>query len=403
MNYSVKDVLDYVQEEDVKFIRLAFCDVFGKQKNISIMPQELERAFLNGISIDASAIRGFGCEVNSDLFLHPDPSTLKLLPWRPAHGRVVRMFCDIKHPDGKEFASDTRRILMEAVARAKQNGFAVNFGAEFEFYLFKTDENGNPTRQPYDAAGYMDIAPEDKGENVRREICLNLEQMGIYPESSHHEEGPGQHEIDFRYSDALSAADNTVSFKAVVKTIAARNGLYAEFSPKPISGEPGNGLHINISVSSEENGDRTPQFMAGILRHIREMTAVLNPTEESYFRLGELKAPKYISWSPENRSQLIRIPAAQGKYKRIELRSPDPETNIYLAFALLIHAGLDGIEKNLTPPPPANINLFSASSDVLKQFEALPETLTEAKRLCAQSKFIRGILPKGIIKTIAEL
>lgn len=243
-------------------------------------------------------------------------------------------------------------------------GIRCYFGSEFEFYLFKTDEEGNSTGVPFDRAGYMDIAPEDKGENIRREICFMLVDMGIKPESSHHEEGQGQNEIDFRYSDALSAADNAATFKTVVRTVAMRNGLYADFSPKPMADDSGNGMHINMSIKSDDGKDYTEQFMAGIMTHIGEMTVFLNPVEESYHRLGEKKAPKYITWSKENRSQLIRIPAAKGEFKRIELRSPDPEANPYIAYTLLIHAGLDGIKRNLPchghPPIGDFANNYSA-------------------------------------------
>lgn len=397
MLYSKQDVFDYVEQEDVKFIRLAFCDVSGRQKNISIMPEELERAFEHGISFDASAIPGFGSVVNSDLFLHPIPSTLNVLPWRPSRGKVVKMFCRIKHPDGTSFAMDCRRILEEAVAAAKIEGCTVQFGSEFEFYLFKTDENGDPTQEPFDKAGYMDVAPEDKGENVRREICLMLQNMDIQPESSHHEEGPGQNEIDFRYSDALSAADNAMHFKNVVKTAAMHNGLFADFSPKPIAGHSGNGMHINMSVKCADGIDRSDAFMAGILAHIREITAFLNPTESSYDRLGEKKAPRYITWSPENRSQLIRIPAAKGEYRRIELRSPDPGANPYLAYALLIHAGLDGIRKEMIPPAPVSEDLFRASPEITASLALLPQSLAEAKQAAAESPFTASILPKQML------
>ena len=342
--YSYDEVMTFVEEEDVKFIRLAFCDARGRQKNISIMPLELKRAFTEGISFDASAIAGFGDVVKSDLFLHPDPSTLSVLPWRPSNGRVIRMFCDIKYPDGRRYEKDGRYILKNAIETAKKAGISCFFGAEFEFYLFELDDNGNPTGETFDKAGYMDIAPDDKGENVRREICFNLLEMGISPESSHHEEGPGQNEIDFKYSGALSAADNAVTFKSVVQTIARRNGLFADFSPKPLMHESGNGLHINVSIKSDDGRDLTDSFMAGILDHAVEMTAFLNPVKESYKRVGEKKAPKYVTWSPENRSQLIRIPAVKSSdKKRIELRSPDPCANPYIAYALIIYAGLDGI------------------------------------------------------------
>jgi glutamine synthetase len=396
MIYTAREVYDFVRQEDVKFIRLAFCDVNGKQKNISIMPDELPRAFSDGISFDASAIKGFGDEVGSDLLLFPVPSTLNILPWRSSHGNVIRMFCSMKYPDGTQFEKDSRMILQRAVDAAAAKGVSVQFGAEFEFYLFNTDEKGMPTDEPFDRAGYMDVAPEDRGENARREICLTLLEMGIKPESSHHEEGPGQNEIDFRYSDAMTAADNAMNFMTVVKAAAQRNGIYADFSPKPLPGESGNGLHINMSVKTADGEDHTNAFMAGILAHIKEMTAFLNPTEDSYKRLGEKKAPKYITWSPENRSQLIRIPAAKGEYRRIELRSPDPTANPYIAYALLIMAGLDGIEREFTAPEAVNINLYKADSSVTEPLDRLPASLDEAIAVAEGSDFIRGVIGMNI-------
>lgn len=397
MNYSYEEVLEYIEQEDVKFIRLAFCDIHGRQKNISIMPDEFPRAFFDGISFDASAIDGFSGEIKSDLLLFPIPATLTVLPWRPSHGKVVRMFCDIRYPDGSIFEKDSRSILKNAITTAKNRGYTVYFGSEFEFYLFKTDENGAPTREPFDYAGYMDVAPEDKGENVRREICLTLLDMGINPESSHHEEGPGQNEIDFRYSDAMTAADNAMNFITVVKAAAIHNGLYADFSPKPLKDYSGNGMHINMSIKSSDGVDNTQYFMAGIISHIKEITVFLNPCENSYKRLGEKKAPKYITWSPENRSQLIRIPAAKGEYRRIELRSPDPTANPYLAYAMLIYAGLDGIEKKLPLPDSTNLNLFTADKSVTDSLEALPESLDEATRAARSSDFVTALLPEGFI------
>ena len=396
MLYTEEDVFSYVEAEDVKFIRLVFCDIAGRQKNISIMPQELKRAFSQGISFDASAVAGFGDAAESDLFLFPIPSTLSVLPWRPSRGKVVRMFCQIRYPDGRPFPLDCRALLSKAIREARELGLSVQIGAEFEFSLFKTDADGNPTTQPFDHAGYMDMAPEDKGENVRREICLTLESMGILPESSHHEEGPGQNEIDFRYSDAMTAADNALLFASTVRAVAVSNGLYADFSPKPIPGESGNGMHINISLLQEEGPSVTQYFMAGILDHIREMTAFLNPTEASYRRLGEKKAPKYVTWSPGNRSQLIRIPAAQGEYKRMELRSPDPMVNPHLAYALVIFAGLDGVRRKLLPPEPMNVNLYTAGSELTSSLTALPGSLAEAKKIARESPFIRGVLPEDL-------
>lgn len=397
MNYTAKEVIQFVEEEDVKFIRLAFCDLAGVQKNVSVMPGELARAFADGIAIDASAIDGFGGDVHSDLFLHPDPDTLAVLPWRPEHGKVVRMFCRIAYPDGRTFENDARSLLISAIKEAEKEGYRFNIGSEMEFYLFKTDEKGHPTDEPYDKAGYMDIAPDDKGENVRREICLTLEQMGIIPESSHHEEGPGQNEIDFRYSDPLTAADNAVTFKAVVKTVAARNGLYADFSPKPIKNAPGSGLHINFSVTSKD-GDVNNATIAGVLNRIAETTIFFDPSEVSYLRLGANKAPSYVSWSAENRSQLIRIPAASGKYRRAELRSPDPSANPYLAFAILIYAGLEGINKGMKLPQEADFNFYNADAATLKKYSRLPSSRGEAALKAKGSEFVAGILPKSIIE-----
>ena len=397
MKYSKDEVIQYTQEEDVKFVRLAFCDVFGKQKNISIMPDELPRAFEYGIAFDASAIAGFGDVTSSDLLLHPEAETLMPLPWRPEHGRVMHMFSGISRPDGTPFECDTRALLKKAVAEAKQAGYEFSFGSEQEFYLFQPDENGKPTKEPSDRAGYMDIAPEDRGENVRREICLTLEQMGIRPESSHHEEGPGQNEIDFKYSDALTAADNVVMFQRVVKTVAFRNGLYADFSPKPLKDAPGNGFHINISIHPSADNTELKQVTAGILANVKAMTAFLNPAPQSYDRLGRQKAPGYITWSAQNRSQLVRIPAAVGEYTRVELRSPDPSANPYLAFALLIYAGLEGLKNKAELPEPADINLYTADPEVLAKYDKLPESFAEACEAAASSDFIKKHIPERIL------
>lgn len=402
MKYTKQEVMQFVREEDVKFIRLAFCDVLGKQKNISIMPGELDRAFRYGIAIDASVVRGFGTVAQSDLFLHPDPDTLSILPWRPEHGRVVRMFCTVTYPDGTVFENDSRSILKQAVADAEAAGYRFYFGSEMEFYLFKLDEDGERTDKPYDTAGYMDMAPEDKGENVRREICLSLEKMGIHPESSHHEEGPGQNEIDFRYSDALSAADNAMAFATVVRAIAARNGLWADFSPKPLQDAPGNGFHINMSVHGKDGSTPLTAMIAGVLDKVADMTAFLNPVEQSYERLGNHKAPRYISWSSENRSQLIRVPAATGEYKRAELRSADPEANPYLVFALLIYAGLHGIRNNLELPEAADLNLYTADSETLRQYKRLPSSRAEAQQIAKDSDFIKQHLPQKMINAYCE-
>lgn len=385
--YTESEVLEFVKEEDVKFVRLAFFDLKGKQKNISIMADQLHRAFELGISFDASAIDGFESPDKSDLFLHPDPTTLSVLPWRPNTGKVCRMFCNIKYPDGTPYEKDCRTLLKNAIKYAKEKyNLSLSFGPEVEFYLFKLNEAGESTKIPFDNAGYMDIAPEDKGENIRRDICFTLESMGIIPEASHHEEGPGQNEIDFKYSDALTAADNTATFKWIVRTRAASNGLYADFSPKPLEGQAGSGFHINVSLSDES---KMPNAIAGILKHAEELTYFLNTTEESYNRLGEFKAPKYICWGNQNRSTMIRVPATK-KIKRLEIRSADPECNPYIAFALIIYAALDGIENNLVPPAPVEENLFANTSK--NDIKVLPDTLDLAKKIADESEFVKKVL-----------
>ncbi len=391
MRYTPEEVMEYVREEDVKFIRLAFCDVFGRQRNIAVMADELKRAFDAGIAFDASAIDGFGGEVRSDLFLHPDPSTLRQLPWRPQHGGVAHMFCDIAYPDGTPFPGDTRHVLRQAVRAAEEAGYAFRIGSEIEFYLFKLDEDGDPTKTPYDNAGYMDIAPDDRGENVRREICLTRERMGILPEASHHESGPGQNEIDFRHADPLTAADNAVTFRAVVRTIAAQYGLWADFSPRPLPDKDGSGMHINLSASAPGAGDLLPPLIAGILDRIPAMTLFLNPTENSYERLGRDKAPGFVAWSRENRSRLIRIPAAAEPFRRLELRSPDPSANPYLAFALVLRAGMEGLAQRKEPPAPTDDILPAGALP-------LPRTRDEAVRAALDSDFILTHLPERILR-----
>lgn len=411
-DYTVQEVLQFVEENDVKFIRLAFCDLFGTLKNIAIMKEELPRAFASGISFDASAIKGFMNVTESDLFLFPDPGTLSILPWRPQQGRVVRMFCDIRHPDGQSFAGDGRQYLKEVVERARQRELVCKVGPECEFYLFEADENGQPTRIPHDRAGYLDVAPLDKGENVRREICLTLEEMDIQPESSLHEQGPGQNEIDFRYSDALTAADQLVTFRSVVKAVASRNGLYASFLPKPLEGQPGSGLHINMSLShdgvnlfkkrEEGHSQIAESFLAGVLDHVREMTAFLNPLVNSYSRLGQHEAPGYITWSHQNRSQLIRIPAAKGAYTRMEVRSPDPSCNPYFAIGLLLEAGLTGIEEQRKLPPATDMNLFTASPEAVRGIPRLPQSLIEAVEVAQNSAFLERVLPQQALRRYLE-
>lgn len=381
-----KEVMEYVEEENVKFIRLAFFDVKGHQKNISIQPSELLRAFSTGISFDASSIEGFNDEAHSDLFLVPEPRTLSILPWRSFDGSVVRMYCDIYNPDGTLYKNDTRYLLKQALEQAKKAQIEIRCGNEYEFYLFQLDEKGKATKTPLDRAGYMDIAPFDQGEDVRRQICHYMMEMGMEPEASHHEQGPGQNEIDFRYNNPLLAAEDGATLRWVIKTVAQANGLVANFMPKPLKEEAGNGFHINMSTNSHMD-----EFMAGILNHIKEITLFLNPTENSYDRLGEDKAPKYVSWGYNNRSTLIRIPAGN---KRLELRSPDCLANTFLAYTLLIYAGLDGIEKHMTCMEPTSLNLFKETGE----FDVLPQSLKEAKKLAKNSDFVKKYVPKNILK-----
>ena len=390
-----QEVVEFVQENDVKFIRLAFIDLFGGLKNISIMPTELGRAFSTGISFDASAVKGFYDITHSELFLKPDPNTLTVLPWRPQTGRVARMMCECYTPDGKLFDGYSRTILRRQVEKARSLGYFFRIGTEYEFYLFKADENGEMTMTPQDYADYMDVSPLDKGENIRREICLTLEAMHIQPEASHHEQGPGQNEIDFRHAGPLTAADNAMAFKSAVRTIASIYGLSASFMPKPLPNESGNGMHVNLSIQKQEielfelaDGMLTLEAqhaMAGILRHIREISLFLNPIPSSYQRLGRCEAPSRINWSFGNRSQLIRIPAASPGSGRMELRSPDPACNPYLAFALIIAAAMDGLENELPLQEP------------LAEAGSLPASLDEAIELAENSDFVRAILPEDML------
>ena len=407
MDSTVSEVLEFVSENDIKFVRLNFCDILGCQKNISIMAEQLESAFESGISFDAHAINGFREVMRSDLFLFPDPSTLATLPWRPGAGRVARFYCDIKNPDGSVFLHDGRVLLKRVEERARKLGYVCRIGAECEFYLFKTDENGEPTNIPFDNGGYLDIAPLDRGEEIRRDICLTLEEMGVKPETSHHEQGAGQNEVDFLFSDAVNCADNLQTFKSVVKAIASRNGLYASFMPKPILGAPGSGMHVNISLTqngeniftnvNEGHSSVAESFIAGILSKAPELSLFLNPLANSYERLGGFEAPKYVSWSHQNRSQLIRIPAATGNKVRMELRSPDPALNPYNAFALIISAGLDGIENGIELQPAVDEDLYTADESITKNLTRLPSSLDEAIALTENSEFVRNMVGEEML------
>lgn len=402
MSYTAEDVLEYVAEEDVKFIRLAFLDVNGIHRNLSILPAELKKAFNFGIPIDATAIDVFHKVTGSDLLLHPDPSTLSVLPWRPEHGRVVRMYCSLTYPDGRPFECDTRSLLKKAVNDAKACGLEFIFGSEMEFYLFKLDDEGNKTFVPYDNASYLDIAPEDKGENIRREICLTLEQMDIIPLSSHHEIGPGQHAINFIHGDPITAADNAVTFKNVVETVAGRNGLWASFAPKPLKDKAGSAFRVIMSARDSKGEFPAEPIIGGLLDKIPEMMAFLNPIDDSYRRLGTSRAPLYISWSKDNRSQLIRFQNTDIANPKIILRSPDPQANPYITFALMIYAALDGLKNNTKPMDPVSFDLQDATSQEVSSLTKLPETISIAKNIMKNSFFIKDIVPEEIIRLYLE-
>ena len=404
MSYTTQqDILDFVEDNNVKFVRFAFCDIFGTQKNIAVLAEDLPKALEDGVCFDGSSIAGFMKVEESDLVLRPDLSTVTILPWRPTEGRVMQFFCDVERPDGDPFGGNCRGFLRQMSRRFRKLGLTCNVGAECEFYLFENDDHGRPTRVPIDFGGYFDVAPLDAGENLRRDICLSIEEMGLQPEHSHHESGPGQNEVCFRYAPALKSADNLNTFKSAVKAIAARNGLYASFMPKPLHDQSGNGLHVNMSLVRDGKnlfeGDLTPDseagyFVAGILAHARELTAFCNPVPNSYARLGANEAPLYVSWSRQNRSQLVRLPSASGDLCRVELRGPDPAGNPYLVIGLILAAGLDGIANKLPLPEPVNRNLFHPSAAV--GLESLPHSLREAITVAAQSDFIAAELPLAL-------
>lgn len=383
--YDLNEVMRTIEEEDAKFIRLAFRDAFGVQKNISVMPGQVPKAFETGIAINAREIAGFENSPHGLAYLKPDVDTLAELPWRPDRGKVLRMFCDLYTADGEAFELDTRRILKKAIEKAEEAGIDFRFGSETEFYIFKKDEEGNPTKEPFDQAGYMDIAPLDRCENIRREISLTIERMGLTPERSHHERGPGQNEIDFHFGKPLKAADQEITFKMVVSTIADRNGLVADFSPMPLSDKPGNGYHINIYANDKDGNDVARYVAAGIMDKIRDLTIFLNPTDDSYIRFGNSTAPDKVSWSDEGDAELMYVGPYMGRI-RAELRSPDAASNPYLVYALLIYAGLEGIEKKLSLP------------EKMSEGVMLPKSRKEAARIASESEFVKQILPDDIIK-----
>ncbi|MFD0699041.1 type I glutamate--ammonia ligase [Paenibacillus sp. GCM10027628] len=392
-NYSKEDILRIAKEENVRFIRLQFTDLMGSVKNVEIPFSQLEKALDNKMMFDGSSIEGYVRIEESDMYLYPDLSTWVIFPW-VTEGKVARLICDIYLPDGRPFPGDPRGILKNALKQAEEMGYtAMNVGPEPEFFLFKTDEKGNPTTELNDQGGYFDLAPMDLGENCRRDIVLTLEEMGFEIEASHHEVAPGQHEIDFKYADALKAADQIQTFKLVVKTVARQHGLHATFMPKPLFGVNGSGMHCHQSLFKgevnafyDENdklglSQAARHYMAGVLRHARSFAAITNPTVNSYKRLVPgYEAPCYVAWSASNRSPMIRIPASRGLSTRVEVRNPDPAANPYLALAVMLAAGLDGIKNKMQLPPPTDRNIYVMSEEEREEqgIPSLPLNLKQA-------------------------
>jgi glutamine synthetase len=392
--YNRDDITRIAKEENVKFIRLQFTDILGTIKNVEIPYSQLEKALDNKMMFDGSSIEGFVRIEESDMYLYPDLNTWVIFPWTAEKGKVARLICDIYNPDGTPFEGDPRNNLRRVLSEMEELGFTkFNLGPEPEFFLFKLDANGEPTLELNDNGGYFDLAPTDLGENCRRDIVLELEEMGFEIEASHHEVAPGQHEIDFKYADAITACDQIQTFKLVVKTIARKHGLHATFMPKPLFGVNGSGMHSNLSLfkgnknafydpkGNLELSETAHQFLAGILKHATSFTAVTNPTVNSYKRLVPgYEAPCYVAWSARNRSPLIRIPASRGLSTRVEVRSVDPAANPYLAMAVLLKAGLDGIKNNLEAPAPVDRNIYVMNKQEREEagITDLPATLIQA-------------------------
>lgn len=407
-------IMKIVEEKDVKFIRLQFTDVLGRLKNVAITSSQLEKALDNKIMFDGSSIEGFVRIEESDMYLRPDPDTFAILPWRPKEDSVARMICDVYDPEGNPFMGDPRYCLKRALEEAEDMGFQFHVGPECEFFIFHTDEVGRPTTLTHDTSGYFDLGPMDLGGKVRREICLMLEKMGYEIETSHHEVAIGQHEVDFKYEEALKTADDVMTFKLAVKSVAQKMGTCAVFLPKPLQGQNGSGMHTNMSLTRDgvnafydpkdplKNGlsETAYQFIAGIMEHIPAITAIANPLVNSYKRLiAGYEAPVYVAWSCKNRSPLIRIPASRGSATRVELRSPDPTANPYLLLACCLRAGLDGIKKGLTPPASVDENIFAMSEQELKErgIAALPTNLKEALLALEKDEVIKDILGEHIV------
>ncbi|MCL6610114.1 MAG: type I glutamate--ammonia ligase [Peptococcaceae bacterium] len=411
------DVRSLAREMGVKFVRLQFTDIFGVLKNVAITVEQLDKALEGELMFDGSSIEGFVRIEESDMYLRPDPSTFVVFPWKPRDGAVARLICDIYNSDGTPFIGDPRYVLKKVTAEARELGFTMNVGPEAEFFLFHVDSEGKPTTITHDRAGYFDLTPVDLGENARRDMVLTLEQMGFEIEASHHEVAPGQHEIDFKYSEAVDIADKVVTFKFVVRTIAQRHGLHATFMPKPIFGIAGSGMHLNQSLmhngsNAFYNPDAPNQlsevalhYIGGLIEHIGAITAVTNPTVNSYKRLvSGYEAPVYVAWSNRNRSPLIRVPAKRGMSTRIELRSPDPSCNPYLALAVCLKAGLDGIKRKIQPPPPCDRNIYEMTAAEREELGigSLPGSLEEALRELEKDGVIAGALGPHVMQRYME-
>lgn len=415
--FSKEELLRKVEELDIEFIHLQFTDIMGVMKNVSITTEQLEKALDNKIMFDGASIDGFVRIEESDMYLNPDLSTFTVFPWTNLH-REARLICDVYNIDGTPFEGCPRNNLKKIIKEAKDMGYIMKVGPECEFFLFNTDEKGNLSLDTHDDAGYFDLAPIDLGGNARNDMTIALKQMGFKIETSHHEAAPGQHEIDFEYDDALATADNIMTFKMVVRTIAQRNGLHATFMPKPKFGEAGSGMHLNISLSTldsnnvfyDERDDLrlskvAYHFLGGLMKHARAYTALTNPTVNSYKRLvSGYEAPVLIAWSASNRSPLIRIPAEKGMSTRIELRSPDPCANPYLALAATLKAGLDGIENKIEPPEQVTSNVYEMAKDEIKErgIERLPSNLYEAIQELSKSEVIKSSLGKTVYKRFVD-
>ncbi len=415
--YTAEDIKVMCKELDVKFIRLQFTDIFGVLKNVAITVEQLDKALNNELMFDGSSIEGFVRIEESDMYLHPDPNTFVVFPWQPRKGATARLICDIYNSDGTPFIGDPRYVLRRAIAEANEMGYTMYVGPEAEFFLFHVDADGRPTTNTHDRAGYFDLTPVDLGEDARRDMVLTLEEMGYEIEASHHEVAPGQHEIDFKYSDALDVADKIVTFKFVVRTIAQRHGLHATFMPKPIFGVAGSGMHMNQSLMrGNKNAFYDPNapnqlsevamyYIGGLMKHIRAITAITNPQINSYKRLvAGYEAPVYIAWSDRNRSPLIRIPAKRGMSTRIELRSPDPSCNPYLALAVCLKAGLEGIKNKIKPPAPCRRNIYEMTPEERREagIGCLPKNLEEALRELQRDEVIKEALGPHVLDRFIE-